>query len=70
LLVEHVTVAPQKRPHTDGAAFAPWCASLGFGAPALATTLFGGANRWGKLPVTLYPHSFVFDNPMDNMEMA
>ena len=25
-----------------------------FGAPMLALTLFGGANRWGKLPVTYY----------------
>ena len=28
------------------------------GANALACTLFGCANRWGKLPVTIYPSSF------------
>ena len=28
------------------------------GAPALASLLFGKENRWGRLPVTMYPHEY------------
>eukprot|EP00808_Paulinella_micropora_P016706 g62060.t1 len=43
-----------------------------FGAPTLAATLFGlpGHNRWGKLPATIYPSSFQYENPMDNYHMS
>ena len=56
------------KPHGPGAVVEAF--NVAFGAPALAATLFGDENRWGKLPVTLYPHSFVTENPMDNMDMA
>ena len=35
-------------------AFAP-----GHTAVALAETLFGQHNRWGKMPMTVYPHSYI-----------
>merc|ERR1712205_289104 len=35
-----------------------------FQAEALAAALFGDENRWGKLPVTMYPHTFTSENPM------
>merc|ERR1719469_1552458 len=41
-----------------------------FEAGALAATLFGDENRWGKLPVTMYPHSFTGENPMTNYDMS
>lgn len=37
---------------------------------ALAAQLFGDENRWGKLPVTMYPHNFTSENPMTNYDMA
>jgi len=37
---------------------------------ALAATLFGDENRWGKLPYTMYPASFASENPMTNYHMA
>lgn len=40
------------------------------GSHALATTLFGDANRWGKLPITLYPHEYIHQQPMTNYNMA
>jgi beta-D-xylosidase 4 len=33
------------------------------GARALASLLFGKANRWGKLPVTMYPHGYLQQLP-------
>ncbi|CAE8585259.1 unnamed protein product [Polarella glacialis] len=40
------------------------------GPRALALSLFGQANRWGRLPHTLYPHSYINEQPMDNFDMA
>jgi len=41
-----------------------------FEAMALASSLFGDENRWGKLPMTMYPHSFAAENPMTNYDMS
>lgn len=46
-------------------AFAP-----GHTAVALAESLFGVHNRWGKMPVTVYPHSYIKEQPMTNYDMA
>jgi hypothetical protein len=46
-------------------AFAP-----GQTAVALAETLFGLHNRWGKMPVTVYPHDYIKEQPMTNYDMA
>lgn len=40
------------------------------GAKALAASLFGLENRWGKLPVTMYPHSYVQEQDMANYDMT
>jgi hypothetical protein len=40
------------------------------GPTALAETLFGKHNRWGKLVTTMYPHIFIQQNPMTNFDMA
>ena len=40
------------------------------GAAALGETLFGGANRWGKLPVTMYEHAFISKKEMTDFDMA
>ena len=43
----------------------------GAGAPAaLAAQLFGRENRWGKLPVTIYPSSYNTEQDMANYDMA
>lgn len=44
--------------------------ALGHTAVALAETLFGEHNRWGKLPVTIYPHAYIKEQPMTNYDMA
>lgn len=44
--------------------------NVAFGSHALAASLFGDENRWGKLPITLYPHSFIAENSMDNYDMS
>jgi beta-glucosidase-like glycosyl hydrolase len=38
--------------------------------PALAQLLFGVENRWGKLPITMYPQSYTKQQPMDNYDMS
>jgi len=40
------------------------------GAHALAAQLFGRENRWGKLPVTIYPSSYNKDQALANYDMA
>ena len=40
------------------------------GARAVGAALFGAANRWGKLPITIYPHSFIAEQQMSNYDMA
>jgi hypothetical protein len=44
--------------------------ALGHTAVALAESLFGVHNRWGKMPVTVYPHSYIKEQPMTNYDMA
>merc|ERR1711959_658798 len=39
-------------------------------APALAALIFGRENRWGKLPATIYPHSYTLEQPMTNYDMS
>eukprot|EP00438_Fugacium_kawagutii_P024420 Skav222383 [mRNA] locus=scaffold2692:362839:366684:- [translate_table: standard] len=40
------------------------------GAHALGKTLFGKENRWGKLPITMYPHNYISEQPMTNYDMS
>jgi len=40
------------------------------GSVALAATLFGQENRFGKLPYTMYPHDYINQQPMDNFDMS
>ncbi|GMH87698.1 hypothetical protein TrVE_jg2801 [Triparma verrucosa] len=40
------------------------------GPKALALQIYGSENRQGKLPVTLYPHSFIEEQPMTNYDMS
>eukprot|EP01123_Difflugia_compressa_P014532 TRINITY_DN762_c1_g1_i1.p1 TRINITY_DN762_c1_g1~~TRINITY_DN762_c1_g1_i1.p1 ORF type:complete len:323 (+),score=58.55 TRINITY_DN762_c1_g1_i1:145-969(+) len=40
------------------------------GARALADTLFGTQNRWGKLPVTIYPADYINQVVMTNYDMS
>jgi len=40
------------------------------GALPLADLLFGAANRWGKLPYTIYPRQFQYDVAMDDFAMS
>ena len=39
-------------------------------SPALAKLVFGRENRWGKLPVTIYPHSFSKEQAMTDYDMT
>ena len=38
--------------------------------PALASLLFGDANRWGHLPVTIYPHAYTSAKAMTDYDMS
>lgn len=38
--------------------------------PELAAQLFGDENRWGKLPVTIYPASFAKEKAMTDYDMS
>ena len=40
------------------------------GAHALGKTLFGKENRWGKLPITMYPHKYISEQAMTNYDMS
>merc|ERR1712048_1383184 len=40
------------------------------GAKAIGDSLFGIENRWGKLPITMYPHSYVKEQSMVNYDMS
>lgn len=40
------------------------------GARAISASIFGYENRWGKLPITIYPSSYVDQVEMNNIEMA
>mmetsp|Transcript_30025 Transcript_30025/g.73115 ORF Transcript_30025/g.73115 Transcript_30025/m.73115 type:complete len:688 (+) Transcript_30025:267-2330(+) len=41
-----------------------------YGATALAETLFGDENRWGRLPVTIYPNAYIDIQEMSNYNMT
>jgi len=40
------------------------------GGQALAHTIFGKENRWGRLPYTMYPSTYVKEQNMSNYDMA
>eukprot|EP00443_Scrippsiella_acuminata_P015208 CAMPEP_0115234328 /NCGR_PEP_ID=MMETSP0270-20121206/34737_1 /TAXON_ID=71861 /ORGANISM="Scrippsiella trochoidea, Strain CCMP3099" /LENGTH=774 /DNA_ID=CAMNT_0002649073 /DNA_START=30 /DNA_END=2354 /DNA_ORIENTATION=+ len=40
------------------------------GGRAIAASIFGFENRWGKLPVTMYPHSFIHEKSMIDYDMT
>lgn len=40
------------------------------GGRAIGASLFGLENRWGKLPVTMYPHSYIQEQFMTNYHMS
>jgi beta-glucosidase-like glycosyl hydrolase len=40
------------------------------GGQAIGASLFGLENRWGKLPVTMYPHDFIKQQSMTNYDMS
>ena len=40
------------------------------GGEALASLLFGQTNRWGKLPVTMYPAAYTSQVSMYNFDMS
>lgn len=40
------------------------------GARALVCSLFACENRWGKLPVTIYPTAFQWQNPLQSFDMS
>eukprot|EP00759_Apiculatamorpha_spiralis_P036762 PhF_6_TR37047/c0_g1_i1/m.54219/K15920/XYL4; beta-D-xylosidase 4 len=40
------------------------------GAAALANSLFGLSNRWGKLPFTIYPNNYINQVQMNDMSMT
>ena len=42
----------------------------GQGARALAALLFGAENRWGKLPVTIYPKDYAATTTLQNMSFV
>eukprot|EP00948_MAST-09A_sp_MAST-9A-sp1_P002875 g2875.t1 len=40
------------------------------GSTALATSIFGRENRWGKLVLTMYPHDYIQQENMTNYDMS
>ena len=42
----------------------------GQGARALSSLIFGAENRWGKLPVTIYPKEYANSTTLQNMSFA
>ena len=40
------------------------------GAKAFADQLFGEQNKWGKMPVTMYPHEYINQQELTNFDMA
>lgn len=54
----------------DGCAAIVESFNVGFGADALASLLFGRENRWGRLPVTMYPHEYTTQQNLSNYDMS
>jgi len=40
------------------------------GGKAIGASLFGLENRWGKLPITMYPHDYIKKQSMVNYDMS
>merc|ERR1712151_151396 len=40
------------------------------GGKAVGASLFGLENRWGKLPITMYPHDYIKQQSMTNYDMS
>merc|ERR1719199_1641729 len=40
------------------------------GGTAVGASLFGLENRWGKLPITMYPHKYITEQSMVNYDMS
>lgn len=40
------------------------------GGKAVGASLFGLENRWGKLPITMYPHDYIKQQSMVNYDMS
>lgn len=40
------------------------------GGMAIGASLFGLENRWGKLPITMYPHDYIQQQSMVNYDMS
>merc|ERR1719188_2926662 len=40
------------------------------GGKAIGASLFGLENRWGKLPITMYPHDYIKEQSMVNYDMT
>ena len=56
----------QAMPYAIVEAFNP----AAYGGQAIADSLFGKANRWGKLPITMYPHEYIQQQPLTNYDMS
>jgi len=41
-----------------------------YGGQAIGDSLFGKANRWGKLPITMYPHDYIKQQALTNYDMS
>ena len=40
------------------------------GSKPLAALMFGEANKWGKMPYTVYPKNYIYEQSMQNYDMA
>mmetsp|Transcript_19145 Transcript_19145/g.48555 ORF Transcript_19145/g.48555 Transcript_19145/m.48555 type:complete len:862 (+) Transcript_19145:48-2633(+) len=66
LAIDNLVSRPEDASYALVEAFNPSVA----GPRALAATLLGMENRWGRLPYTMYPHSYVQEQAMTNFDMA
>ena len=66
LAIDGLLDEAREAPYAIVEAFNP---NVGGGA-AIAASLFGHENKWGKLPVTMYPHGYIADQPMTNYDMS
>ena len=57
---------PRKAPYAIIEAFNPNVV----GGKPIAAAIFGKENRWGKLPVTMYPHAFLTQKPMTDYNIS
>lgn len=66
LAIDTLTARASPAPYAIVEAFNPSVS----GSKALAASLFGLENCWGKLPVTIYPRSFIYEQAMTNYDMT